>query len=51
MKKLLIGIGLIYLSVQFSLTAIDRLVATNRTTRLIERHHTRRLEVENANDH
>lgn len=51
MKKLLIGVGLIYLTVQFSLMAIDRLVATNRTTRLIERHQTRRLEVESASGH
>lgn len=50
MKKLLIGIGLIYLSVQLGLMAIDRLVVTNRTTRLIERHHTRRLEVGSASD-
>lgn len=51
MKKLIVGLGLLYLTVQLSLMAVDRLVATNRTTRLIERHQTRRLEVENSNGH
>lgn len=46
MKKLIIGIGLLYLTVQLSLMAIDRLVASNKTTRLIERSVQRSLEVE-----
>lgn len=48
MKKLLVGLGLIYLTVQLSLMAVDRLVASNRTTRLVERTAHRRLDTEVA---
>ena len=51
MKKLLIGMGLLYLTLQLSLIAVDRLIATNRTTRLVERSVQRRLDVESASDH
>lgn len=46
MKKLLILIGLSYLTIQLSLAGIDRLIASSRTTKLVERHHVRRLEAE-----
>lgn len=49
MKKLLIIVGMTYLTVQLSLAGIYRMIASSRTTKLIERHHVRRLEQESGN--